>query len=64
MTLNDDADYVRAMEYNEYKNTLYSVCDSGIVRLWDINLGKIVSSINPHDSPQDVSFSDSLTKSL
>lgn len=54
MTLNDDSDYVRAIDYSEYKHALYSACDNGIVRMWDINLGKIVTQINPHDTATEV----------
>jgi WD40 repeat protein len=49
LTLNDDSDYVRAMDYSQHKNLLYSASDNGVVRLWDINLGKIISVLNPQD---------------
>jgi hypothetical protein len=32
VTMNDDIDYIRAIDYSAYNNTLYSVCDNGIVR--------------------------------
>jgi len=32
VTLNDDIDYIRAFDYSAYNNTLYSICDNGVVR--------------------------------
>lgn len=43
VTLNDDSDYVRAIDYSANLNSLYSCCDNGTVRQWDVELGKIVS---------------------
>lgn len=31
-TLNDDIDYVRAIDFSSYNSSLYSACDNGIVR--------------------------------
>ncbi len=47
VTLNDDSDYVRAIDYSANLNTLYSCCDNGIVRQWDVDLAKIVSEYTP-----------------
>jgi WD40 repeat protein len=44
MTLNDEFDYVRAMDYSSVGNVIYSVSDSGIARVWDVNVGKIIAS--------------------
>lgn len=51
VTLNDEFDYVRAMDYSPVGNFLYSVSDSGIARVWDVNVGKIISSwkANTHE---------------
>jgi hypothetical protein len=43
VTYNDDYDYVRAIDYSLFSNSLYSCCDNGVVRRWDIELQKIVS---------------------
>ena len=37
---------MRAIDYSEHKNLLYSACDNGTVRLWDVNMGKIISNYN------------------
>ena len=43
VTLNDDSDYIRAIDYSSINNSLYSCCDNGIVRQWDVELAKIVT---------------------
>jgi len=43
LTLNDDSDYVRAIDFSVFNSSLYSASDSGIVRQWDVNAGKLVS---------------------
>lgn len=36
-TLNEESDYVRAIDYSYVSNTLFSATDNGIVRQWDVN---------------------------
>lgn len=36
-TLNQDTDYVRAIDYSSQAGSLYSIADNGFVRLWDVN---------------------------
>lgn len=45
LTLNDDYDYVRAIDYCQMKATLFSCADNGIVRQWDIVEGKQVAAL-------------------
>lgn len=42
LTLDEDYDYVRAIDYSQYTNYLFSAADNGIVRKWDINVGLII----------------------
>jgi WD40 repeat protein len=43
LTLNEDYDYVRAIDYSNFNNSLFSASDNGIVKKWDINIGGIIS---------------------
>jgi WD40 repeat protein len=43
LTLNEDYDYVRTIDYSNFNNTLFSAADNGIVRMWDINVGKVIA---------------------
>ena len=47
VTLNDDSDYIRAIDYSSFNNSLYSCCDNGIVRQWEVELAKIVTQYSP-----------------
>ena len=40
LTLNEDYDYVRAIAYSAHGQVLFSTADNGIVRKWDLNVGK------------------------
>jgi WD40 repeat protein len=42
-TLNEDYDYVRAIDYSSISNVLYSAADNGIIRQWDVNIGEIMN---------------------
>jgi WD40 repeat protein len=42
-TLNDDADYIRAIDFSSFNHSLYSCCDNGIVRQWDVNLETVIA---------------------
>ena len=48
-TLHDDSDYVRAIAYSNHLNTLYSIADNGVIRLWDINCEKLISEYSDHN---------------
>jgi WD40 repeat protein len=43
--LNEEFDYVRAIDFSAHSNSLYSIADSGIVRHWDVNVGKVVADM-------------------
>jgi len=40
LTLNDDYDYVRSIAYSSLGSVLFSAAENGIVRKWDIAIGK------------------------
>jgi WD40 repeat protein len=42
MTLNEDTDYVRAIDFSEEQGTLFSISDNGFARLWDIEKAKLI----------------------
>lgn len=44
-TLNEDYDYVRAIDYSNQNQALYSAADNGIVRMWDLNIGSLKSEL-------------------
>ena len=46
MTLNDDSDYVKGIAYSSFGKVLFSAADNGIVRKWDLNVGKSESGKN------------------
>jgi WD40 repeat protein len=51
LTLNDDYDYIRAIDFCQMKSTLFSAADNGIVRQWDIIEGKQVSQFDQVSFP-------------
>jgi WD40 repeat protein len=40
LTLNDDYDYVKGIAYSSFGKVLFSAADNGMVRKWDLNVGK------------------------
>jgi WD40 repeat protein len=60
--LNDDYDYVRAIDFSSHTNSLYSCCDNGDVRRWDIELGKIVTQYS--DNVRSIEFQLFLVKGI
>ncbi|CDW87994.1 UNKNOWN [Stylonychia lemnae] len=46
VSLNDDIDYIRAIDYSSFNNTLYSVCDNGIVRQWDVDAATLAGQVD------------------
>jgi len=43
LTLNEDFDYVRAIDFSSYSKCLFSASDNGIVKKWDMNVGGIIN---------------------
>jgi len=56
MTLNDESDYIRTIDYSPVGNVIYSVSDSGIARMWDVNVGKIVAEWSSKKKEAEVSI--------
>ena len=46
LTLNDNLDYVRAIEYNKETNSLFSISDNGFIKFWDINAAKMINEVS------------------
>ncbi len=53
-TLNDDTDYVRAIDFSVREGNLYTIADNGFARLYDINK---ISLVNSFSHPQVISCS-------